>query len=296
MRADSAKVGLHYAAGTGPFWADLAKEFDAQLAIHGLDSFEPYNVRFSAFPPGHKAYYEFAVFMLAHELREQDKWGVWDRLRATAASAKLPHTIDVDGVPISWDLAVSVQNLCAAGSADPRLFTDPVVLLDLGSGWGRIGHALLRINPAAAYLAVDIPESLLICQNGLPSTLEVNAYGYLEHKGDVKRARLLAEPGAHFIGAHMVPQIEDNVADMFVNVASFQEMTNEQVRAYLLDAGRVSRSFIYIQQLAKSHHRGGFQFAADTRYPVPSSWKEIFWRPCFHLPGQFEALYRIPEE
>ena len=206
------------------------------------------------------------------------------------------HVLKFGRVLVSWDLLISVQHLFSIAEGAPHVLSDSVVFLDLGSGWGRLGHTLLRINRQATYLSVDIPETLLIAQNYLPRTLaETRFYDYHHHKGRnvIARSQLLAEPGVHFLGTHMLPIIENGAVDIFVNVFSFQKMTNTQVRHYFDDIDRVTRGHLYIQQVAATKYKDGFVVSGDDYYPFLGHWRKIFLRPCPHVPDYFEALYHI---
>ena len=101
-------------------------------------------------------------------------------------------------------------------------------MLDLGAGWGRIGHTLMRVNPRVTYVCADLPETLIISQSYLPTTLDnVTSRAYREN---LKRIDL-SEPGLRFIGSHDLPRIPEKSIDVFINIASFQEMKNDQVEA-----------------------------------------------------------------
>ncbi len=300
MRADNAQAPIHYRPGPGHGWTRFAREFDNTFRTEGIGNVEeqPFNSRFAAFPPGHPAYYRYAVFQLYQSLLRRDRWNAFEQLRQTQhqETTKHKHVLEFGRTLLSWDLLISVQHLFSIAEGVPHLLTDPVVVLDLGSGWGRLGHALLRINAQATYVSVDIPETLLIAQHYLPKTLSgIRFYNYPHHKGRdlISRSELLTEPGAHFLGTHMLPHIENGAADVFVNVFSFQEMTNTQVRCYFADIDRLTRGHFYLQQVAATKYRDGFILVGDDYYPFLAHWQRVFLRPCEHVPDYFEALYRI---
>lgn len=299
LRSDARGAAQQYRPPASKGWADLVSEFDALFNTDGIGDVEiqPYNGRFSAFPPGDRAYYTYACFQLLQTLRERDKWGVLDLIRQGEADfAPSRHRIVLDGMMVTWDLLNSIENIMTAMEADASILTRPVVVLDLGAGWGRIGHALLRLNPNATYISADLPETLLISQTYLPTTLPgVAAYGHEHHRGQsvITRDRLLSEPGVHFMGAGLISKIEGGAIDLFVNVASFQEMPNSQVEAYFDDIDRVTRGHLFIQQSKLASTKGGFQVAGTGLYPFRPSWEQKVFRDCPHFPDYFEAVYKI---
>ena len=86
----------------------------------------------------------------------------------------------------------------------------------------------MRVNPRVTYVCADLPETLIISQSYLPTTLDnVTSRAYREN---LKRIDL-SEPGLRFIGSHDLPRIPEKSIDVFINIASFQEMKNDQVEA-----------------------------------------------------------------
>ncbi|HZT25508.1 MAG TPA: putative sugar O-methyltransferase [Pseudolabrys sp.] len=186
MRADNAKASAHYRPGPGRGWTALAREFDALFRTEGICDVERqgYNARFSSFPPGSRAYYLYAAHQLYNSLRDADRYCMFDRLRRTQGSTSGDHVVTFDGIALTWDVLLSVQNLIAVAEVMPQVLSEPAILLDLGAGWGRIGHVLLRVNPRATYIAADLPETLLIAESYLPRTIpSVLSYGYQDHRG-----------------------------------------------------------------------------------------------------------------
>ena len=53
----------------------------------------------------------------------------------------------------------------------PDIATKPLVVLDLGSGWGRMGYILKKLNPSICYIACDLPESLVVSSSYLPKNV-----------------------------------------------------------------------------------------------------------------------------
>jgi len=298
MRADNALAAPQYRPGPGRGWQKLVTEFEDRFHLEGIGAVETqlYNARFSSFAPEGPAYYQFATFQLYQMLRQHDRWGAFERLKATQRAGVTGgrHVVVYDCAALTWDVLISLQSLFAIAEYAPQVFVGPVALLDLGGGWGRLGNVLLRINPSAVYIDADLPETLLIAESYLPSTLPgIDVYRYAFHRKsrEICRAALLKQPGVHFIGSHMLPMLEDRAIDLFVSIASFQEMTNEQVDAYFEVIDRVTSGHLYVQQLALSNPSCGFSVNGEDYYPFRPNWSRCFVRPCPHIPNYFEAMF-----
>jgi hypothetical protein len=149
---------------------------------------------------------------------------------------------------------------------------------------------LLRLNPNASYVCADLPETLLISQSYLPTTLPgVAVRDYMQNREGMK----LDEPGLHFIGSHDLPRIGDRSVDYFLNIASFQEMRNSQVEGYLADIDRICRGVFYTRQISRTNFKDGFVVSGDEYYPFPSRWERKFIRNCDEWSGYFEAAFRL---
>ena len=298
MRADNSRAEPQYRPGPGRGWQQLVAEFEDQFHLEGIGAVETqvYNTRFSSGAPTSPAYYQFATFQLYQMLRQRDRWDAFERLKATqrAASAAGRQVVVYDDIVLTWDVLISLHSLFSIAEHAPHVLVEPVVLLDLGGGWGRLGNVLLRVNPSAVYIDADLPETLLIAESYLPSTLpgiDVHGYAFHRRSREICRAALHRQPGVHFIGSHMLPMIEDRAIDVFVNIASFQEMTNAQVHAYFDVIDRVTSGHIYLQQLARSNPKDGFSVKGDDYYPFRPNWSRRFVRPCPHIPHYFEAMF-----
>jgi putative sugar O-methyltransferase len=189
-------------------------------------------------------------------------------------------------------MLISLDTLLSIGELDERIWTEPVVVADLGSGWGRIGYVLEVVNPRAAYVAIDLPESLLIAQTVLPPLLpQVPVHGY-EASREVEafdRRLLLDGGGIRFCGTHHLPRFAPGSIDVFVNVASFQEMTAPQVAAYLRIAGATSRHVYLQQRWTRPPSLPPNVIGGLADYPFDPAWTRRFVRPVFFSDLFFEA-------
>src|SRR5260370_35264845 len=110
-----------------------------------------YNARFSSFAPDSPAYYQFATFQLYQMLRQHDRWGAFERLKATqrVGVAAGRHVLVYGDTVLTWDVLISLHSLFAIAEYTPQVFDGPVTLLDLACGVCRLGKSLLCVTRSA---------------------------------------------------------------------------------------------------------------------------------------------------
>lgn len=290
MRADNESAGAPFAPST--YWRDVNARFDGWFRDDGIKDVgrQGFNAFFSTPEPGSRKYQRYALYMLYRAVADRDDRGLLDALVATDKKA-----IAFGRHAVTWDLLISLDTLYTLHELAPGVLDEPIVLVDLGAGWGRIGHVLLHANPAAAYVALDLPESLLVAQGTLPRTLPpdtpVTGYEATREFARFTRAALLAERGAFFCGPQALARFEPDSVDILVNVASFQEMTRAQVAAYLELADRTA-AHVYLQErYEKPVGLPDDVIAGRDAYPIPAGWTRRFERPVRFSDLFFEAGY-----
>lgn len=266
MRADNQAAGFPFAPEG--WWEWVTKEFDKRFASEGIGDVETqwYNSHFSCYPDkGHPVWAEYACFLMYAWIMDGPAGDILGRVNATGG-----HLYPTPDGPVSWDFLLSLDTLGTLDLASGLgLFDGPVTVVDLGAGWGRIGHVLCKANPQATYIDCDLPEPLLIAATYLPRVLDC-CHPYGEQPDG---------PGAYFLGAQGFGDLPDGSVDAVVNVASFQEMTKAQAEAYY---GIIERkaSWLYTQQARLPH-------------PYPERWEAVVdgaavWSPLYH-----EKVFRL---
>lgn len=293
MRADNAASTAPYNAG--PIWEDLARRFHRWFALGGIENVEnhPMNGQFSSPPPGNPKLLRYACWLLYRDIARRDSLGLLDRVRATATGEL---AFEFEGRLVSWDLLISLDTLYGIAEVDPRILTEPVVVAELGAGWGRLGHALRLANPQARYVVFDLPEVLLVSQTHLPRRLPSDTVAAYEttRQGPLTRNRLLAAD-LTFLGAHDLDRVENGAVNIMVNIASFQEMSALQVALYCRVIERVTRGLLYTQQLwnADTHGYGVGEVSGWSAYPWPAHWKTVVSRDATWSDLYFEAVFDL---
>ena len=277
---------------TGIVWEKLSVLFEKRLHIDGLGIVEDQTLNhwFSAFKPTHKKYYFYALWMLYTRLKERDTYNLLDKT-TPSASRKKGIAIEVNGKMLSWDYLISMESVMTMIEYYPELLTQKKVVLDLGAGWGRMGYLLKTINPLITYIVSDIPVSLMVSQYYLPSVLQgEKLFRYQDNKTikSFSHGYFVNNTGLHFIASQDLAKLEDKSVDVFINIASFQEMTQAQVDSYFGIIHKVTKDILYLEQR--------YEGDAVTResYPYHPQWKKCVDRDVIFAPRYFESLYKMP--
>jgi putative sugar O-methyltransferase len=134
----------------------------------------------------------------------------------------------------------------------------------------------------------DIPVSLLVSQHYLPTVLPgEKVFRYLDsrHGGEFTHAYFSGSAGLHFLGSQDLARFARNAVDLFINVASFQEMTLEQVTKYFSIIDHTTRDALYLQQRYQGDE------VSRGSYPYHPRWRMAFDRDIAFAPRYFESLY-----
>jgi putative sugar O-methyltransferase len=293
MREDNATAAEPFRATE--YWTELNRRFDGWFRNEGIRNVEKqaYNTLFSSPARTSGKYHYYALYLLYQAIKAKDGHRVLDRISAAANSKT---SVEFEGRRVSWDLLISIDTLYSLGELDERVWEEPLILADLGAGWGRIGHVAKSVNPRLAYVVLDLPESLLVASSFLPRMLpDERFFGYEQNRAvtTFTRDALLAAGGVRFCGTQDLARFAEASIDLFVNVASFQEMTRTQVSAYLDIADRAALA-VYLQQ-RRSRPPGlpHSVISGFDEYDFPSRWERRFLRTVPFSDQFFEAGYHV---
>lgn len=293
LRAANKAAGAPFA--TLGHWEGVRQTFDAWFAQYGIGCVEeqPYNSHFASYPPDHPAYAWFVEFMGGEPLPKnayadacrlleqvtwrKDRWGV-----ASQAMTALPQTAPrriVVGRPVSWDVLISLDSILCIASVYPRILTDPCLVVDLGAGWGRFGFVLKQLNPRITYVIYDLPESLLLSSTYLPTIMAGVPFHFYD---DTRGKPVERDGGVWCLPAQDLALLPDGAADVFANMASFQEMTPEYVDLYSAYIERKVRGVFYSLQLPGCYFWN--------RWPIPDGSGQVSYSDHY-----IEYTYRVGE-
>ncbi|MBI4291246.1 MAG: putative sugar O-methyltransferase [Betaproteobacteria bacterium] len=302
MRADNARAGFPFAASQ--FWAKEAGDFQRVFDVTGISKVENeyFNTRYSGITMNDPRLYEWFISTFYHLIRSRDPLDLLARLQATADTAaahavtlgginvEFGPPVTIDGRRISADLLFSIYDFYNLYELNPAVASEALVIGDLGAGWGRIGYVLLKVNPRLRYLVFDIPESLLVSSAYLPQLLpELERSSYLETRGRAAFSRQdLMQKALWFLGSQDLLKLPANAVDLMVNVASFQEMSADQVNRYLAIFDEV----VFGGHVYLRNNYVGVSSRVD-QYRIPEGWLRRFVRASAYSPQFYEAGWRV---
>jgi putative sugar O-methyltransferase len=193
---------------------------------------------------------------------------------------------------------VSIDTLYSISEVKESVLTDPVVVVDLGAGWGRLGYVFKLANPNCTYVICDLPEALMVSSSYLPSLLpQETVYSYAENRKVREFSRsMLLEPAIRFCGAHHFGNFQEKSIDILINVSSFQEMTQLQVDQYFEVIDQKVHGTFYTQQLwdSQTHNNMRDVISGFGSYPFRAHWSRHYARNTSWSDLYFEAAYSVP--
>jgi putative sugar O-methyltransferase len=297
MRKDLRDVGPPYSPSE--HWQRVVKVFDELFHTQGIGNPEEqaYNLRFSGFVASDPRLHRYVCWMYYKILEKRDPLGLLRSIKATCQAGN-GYGYTLDDRVLSLDLLLSIDDFYSLYELNAGVATEPVVVAELGAGWGRLGYVLCKANPRSTYVVFDLPEVLLISQTYLPTLLPDKLtcrYSEAREHGRLT-PQILRSKNLWFFGAQHMERFEPGSVDTVVNIASFQEMPKDYVASYMQVFSRIARGgSCFLRQLksGRSHSHTYDEIEGFDAYPIPSDWHQVFSRSST-LNDQFlEAGYRI---
>lgn len=118
------------------------------------------------------------------------------------------------------------------------------ILVEIGAGWGGFAYSVRTLCPGIRYVVVDLPQTLLFSGTYLKTVFPSSSVYLAREPVDIAKVEetghdFLLIPHLFFAESRLPPP------DVTVNIASFQEMTTEQVRAYAVKAHGLGGPVLY---------------------------------------------------
>ena len=214
--------------------------------------------------------YAFAVRLVWEYARRHDTLGI-TRLDEPTLGDPLP--VRWRGRLISQDLANSAleASAVARGLAGEKSTS----ILEIGPGYGRLGHALLSAFPSATYTAVDIEPARTVSE------------WYLTRLFPTRRLRFLTPAQAAELPAGSI--------SLALSVSSLQEMTPDQVASYLRLLDRIAAGgLVYLKQWTEWRNPADGVTLRFADYPFPARWEACFDEPAPVQTQFHQAAWRVP--
>jgi putative sugar O-methyltransferase len=303
MLEDMARCPPRYAPSE--HWRDVNRAFTRHLHVGGLDRFKSrfFGRRWAAYAPDHPRIYESFIWQYHSRLALEDDERLLERVAEPERGAN--DVMPVAGRLFSSDLLQSIDEyyaICRGLPARERSerpsggdLRRPRVVMELGAGYGRLAWLFLTVRPGTTYVIVDLPESLVVSQHYLTAELphlRVARYEETRLLERVSRADLTGRDLWFFL-PWQLDRLEDLSVDAFVNIYSLQEMTRENISAYLAAAGRLTRRRAYVKQHRTERNLADGIVVTSADYPVPSGWRMVAERTCRLWQHVFERTYDI---
>jgi len=298
MRQDNRGAGPPFSASK--HWQMLAAQFENALRSEQLSNPEEqsFNLSFSGFAPTDLRLHRYVCWLYRRALKQRDSLGLLDRLRATCRKGR-GFGYEMAGNYLSLDLLFSIDDFYNMYELDPAIACEPLIVAELGAGWGRLGHVLRSVNPRLVYVVFDLPEVLIMSQSYLPLLFPGDRFAdYSEGRNVTAFSRdKLLEKNMWFLGPQQMRRFMPASANFVINIASFQEMPVNYVSDYLTLFSDIARGgFCYTRQLcdgkSQGHHFDDISGVGD--YPFPSFWEKKYHRLSMLSDEFFEAGFRIP--
>lgn len=157
------------------------------------------------------------------------------------------------------------------------------IVAEIGGGTGLLGHYLLNVGANSTYINFDLPDNLISASYYLKASFPNKKILLYDKKKQLTREMLL-EYDIVLMPNYMIPYLENNSIDMFINTMSFGEMSYETICEYYSQIERCGRNYFYHENLFMP--QGDYVSYPVSTYPklgnyeliyeTPSSWAGIF--------------------
>jgi putative sugar O-methyltransferase len=281
-------------------WKHIGAVFEDAFHLEGIRDVESQQLNrwFASPAPADPKLLRYASWMLYQNIKRRDSLDLLSRLSATVGIGT-GYAFEFEGHVVSWDLLISLDSLYAIAEAYPEVLTESLLVAEIGAGWGRMAPVLKAANPRATFAILDLPETLLVSSTYLPRVLpneRVLSYRESRSLRTLDKASL-ARYGIVFLAAQDLERFADGSIDVLINIASFQEMTREQLAAYFAVIDRKLRGALYTLQLwrASTHAFDLGEVTGFDDYPFPTTWKRRLCRNASWSDLYFEAVFEVGE-
>jgi putative sugar O-methyltransferase len=296
MKADNQKSVTPYKSTE--IWTDLGNMFENWFYWEGIEKVEQQKMNgfFSNPIPRDPKLLRYACWLLYQNIKSRDILGILDKVEA-GSDVTSGLCFEFDGKKISWDILISLDTLYSIYDIDKSIFTEPVLVVDIGAGWGRIGYVLLLANPKAKYVILDLPQVLIVSSKYLPKRLSRKSF--LTY--DKSRAftnfnkEALSDYQGAFLGTFDFDKFDDKSIDFIINVASFQEMTPEQVSLYFNKIDQKLSGLFYTQQLwtSTTHAINLGEISGYDDFPFKPHWSKKILKNATWSDLYFEIIFEV---
>lgn len=128
-------------------------------------------------------------------------------------------------------------------------------VVELGPGIGLKASLFLQLNRDLTYVLVDIPPALYVAQQYL-TAVTGGVLPYHRVKESLEKGEEFRKYRVICLAPWMLDQLKEFDCDLFINVASFQEMEPWLVENYLGHVKRFRPEWVFLSELKEGHFTG----------------------------------------
>ena len=276
-------------------WAGLNKEFDQHLRVDGLERFKSryFGRRWAAYSTDSPRIFQSMLWQYYSTLKREDPEGLLDRLEEPERGGN--DVVTIAGKRYSSDLLQSIDEYYAITRDLPVVPGKKRIVMELGAGYGRLAWVFLKARPDVTYVIVDLPHSLFVAEEYLTAELPDLAiaryaegrdrHGFGRTDLELKRLWLLQPWQLGRVGTCSI--------DVFANIYSLQEMTHENVDAYMCEIARLTTLRLFLKQhFVENNQFDGIAMRRED-YDVPEGWKLLLDRTSRLYQHVFERAWDV---
>lgn len=196
----------------------------------------------------------------------------------------------------SQDLANSVLEYYSIREYFNVSPSDSKTICELGAGYGRNAFVFLSALPKCKYIIVDIPPALYISQHYLSSVfrnMKIFKFRPFQSFSDIEKE--FNEANLVFLLPHQAEMLPAKRVDLFINISSLHEMKRDQIQAYFTLIDKLTKGFFYSKQWWESRNAADGITITSKDYPVPKTWKQLYFRAARVQTYFFEAMYELSD-
>ena len=238
-----------------------------------------------------QVYRAFVVLVWLYS-RSVDKFGVLSRLEEPVLGN--PIRVRSGAKLVSQDLATSSRefNAIMGQIAERRKDGHPLVVGELGAGYGRLAHVFLEMA-ACRYMIVDIPPALGVAQWYLSNLFpERRIFRFRPFDSFAQIADELANCDIAFFTPNQLAKFPDRHFDVLISVSSLHEMRFAQISHYLELIARVTKEYVYLKQYRRYLNPYDSMVVEREIYRLPGAWETIIDRQEAVYTDFFELMLR----
>jgi putative sugar O-methyltransferase len=210
-----------------------------------------------------------------------------------------PIKVSYKNMKISYDQCSSVMEYYEIMHKIPmEIKNKPLVIGELGAGYGKLTYAFLNANNNYKYLIFDIPPTLYLAQTYLSKIYSKNKimkFRHFDNFEDIKNE--FEKSQICFFTANQLKLLPENIIDLFINISSLHEMREDQIKNFHDLINRVTKGFFYSKQYPNiikmpKDLSGAYEISFDD-YPIPKNWEIISKNTSKINPRFVNILFKI---